>query len=107
MLKGYIAYLKDNPENYWFKARLFGWGWIPATREGWISILLFIVLLLGNTYRHSLRGSLNEEEVPVQFLLETLGLILILLFVTWKKGEKPQWNWGIPDKYKESQYDKS
>ena len=30
MIKEYIAYLKDNPQGYWFKARLYGWGWAPA-----------------------------------------------------------------------------
>ena len=30
MLKQYIAYLKDNPQGYWFKAKLYGWGWVPV-----------------------------------------------------------------------------
>ena len=33
MIKEYIAYLKDNPQGYWFKARLYGWGWVPVNLD--------------------------------------------------------------------------
>jgi len=31
----YIEYVRDNPRRYWFKRKLFGWGWTPVTRQGW------------------------------------------------------------------------
>jgi hypothetical protein len=31
MIEEYKKYLKDNPEVYWFKAKLYGWGWFPVT----------------------------------------------------------------------------
>ena len=30
MLRQYIQYLKDNPQGYWFRRKLFGWGWVPV-----------------------------------------------------------------------------
>ncbi len=27
MIKKYLNYIKDNPEHYWFKAKIYGWGW--------------------------------------------------------------------------------
>jgi len=40
MIKEYIAYLKDNPQGYWFKAKLYGWGWDPAIWQGWLVLLV-------------------------------------------------------------------
>ena len=46
MLKEYRAYLKDNPKGYWFKRKLYGWGWTPAKWQGWCLTLLYSVLVL-------------------------------------------------------------
>ena len=46
MIKEYIKYLKDNPRGYWFKARLYGWGWTPATWQGWLVLAIWLVLVL-------------------------------------------------------------
>jgi hypothetical protein len=34
MFKKYIEYLKDNPQGYWFKRKVWGWGWTPVTWQG-------------------------------------------------------------------------
>jgi len=46
MIKEYLAYLRDNPNGYWFKAKLYGWGWAPARREGWYVIAIYILVIL-------------------------------------------------------------
>ncbi len=48
MIKEYIAYLKDNPQGYWFKRKLYGWGWTPAKWQGWVVVLAFVIFLLGS-----------------------------------------------------------
>ena len=98
MIKEYIAYLKDNPQGYWFRSRLFGWGWTPAKWQGWVVILIFLGLLFG--------GSFFLGETPSQNdLLWFFGLlivaILLLTGICSKTGEKPILHWGIPDKYKD------
>ena len=99
MIKKYIHYLKDNPQRYWFKAKLYGWGWTPATWQGWTVFFVFITLIALNAFRiESASGS--SKDVPIDFIFETIGLALILIFICWKTGEKPHWQWGLPDKYK-------
>ncbi len=100
MIKEYLAYLKDNPKGYWFKAKLYGWGWVPVKWQGWAVILVYIVLvtsLLANV----------EKEIPgnpdsgTNFLVLGLPIILLsvlLIIVCYKKGEKPRWQWGPPKK---------
>jgi uncharacterized membrane protein len=99
MIKEYFAYLKDNPEGYWFKARLFGYGWMPATWQGWVTMFIFLVLVFANTYRFVSQGH-SRQDVPVSFLIETFLLVALLLVVCLVKGEKPRWHWGVPKKYK-------
>lgn len=31
MFKNYLDYIRDNPHGYWFKRKLYGWGWTPVT----------------------------------------------------------------------------
>jgi len=97
MIQEYIDYLKDNPEGYWFKRKLYGWGWTPATKEGWAVMVLFIVLIVGNFFRID-HVSHSASDTIRPFILETIFLSLVLLVITYKTGEKPKWQWGIPKK---------
>lgn len=87
----HIAYLKDNPEGYWFKRKLYGWGWTPATKAGWLVTLLFLIFVavLVVTYEEQL-VTLSDGEFVVGLLA---GLLLFLTIVA-KTGESPRWQWG-------------
>jgi hypothetical protein len=93
LVRDYIDYLWDNPEHYWFKRKLYGWGWDPATKEGWFTLIVFIGLLVWNAFRlESL--ALPEPELALYAILQTGALVLVLLAICYKTGEKPKWQWG-------------
>lgn len=94
MIKEYIEYLKNNPERYWFKAKLYGWGWTPARWQGWLSILIFIILLVLNFNRID-SASHSGSDTLINFIPQTVVLALILILICIKTGEKPRWQWGI------------
>lgn len=94
MLKEYLDYLKDNPNKYWFKRKIYGWGWTPATWQGWLTLLLFLGAIIINT----LGIDKTTPEGLKTFIVETIALILILLFICYRTGEKPKWQWGLPKK---------
>lgn len=98
MFEGYEKYLKDNPQGYWFKAKLYGWGWVPVKWQGWVAVLVYIVaiFLLVLTLDENSSG----KEMVFTYFLPLLFLTVILLFICYKKGEKPKWQWGLPEKYK-------
>lgn len=85
---------KPNP--LWFRAKEYGWGWTPATWQGWLLMVIYIVLVsaIFSRYDSSSHSGSNTmlDSLPLSLLL-TFILILIC-FVT---GEKPSWRWGRKD----------
>jgi len=93
MFKKYIAYLKDNPEGYWFKRKLFGWGWTPATWQGWSITGLYLVLII--VLACTIDKFSSREEVMFTFILPAVLLSITLIRICYKTGEKPKWQWGL------------
>ncbi len=92
IIRQYIEYIKDNPKHYWFRARWYGWGWVPATIEGWTVIGVYVVLalLLGLTVDENS----TVREVMFTFFLPLTFLTVTLIRICYKTGERPYWNWG-------------
>lgn len=92
MLKEYIEYLRDNPQGYWFKAKLYGWGWVPVKWQGWLVLVIAIALVFFGIYI----GEMDDAPGAAGLGL-LLALALVFTFGYWK-GEKPRWQWGPPKK---------
>jgi len=96
LLRKHIEYLKDNPKGYWFKRKLYGWGWTPVRWQGWVVVLVYAGILL------LLVSCLDEvsanKDIFLRFLLPLVVLTFILIGICYKKGEKPRWQWGTQDK---------
>lgn len=99
MIKGYSAYLKDNPKGYWFKARLFGWGWTPAKWQGWLVLILFLMYVFLISAGISMDQLESDAVVPFSYYVKLWGAIVVLIVICYWKGEKPKWQWGIPSKF--------
>lgn len=97
MIKEYLQYLKDNPEQYWFKAKIYGWGWTPARWQGWLALGIFFVCVILATYAIE-RWANTPQEVLLGSSLGIMLPALILILVAWKTGENPRWRWEIPKK---------
>jgi hypothetical protein len=98
----YIDYINDNPNRYWFKRKIYGWGWTPATWEGWLTLAVFISLIFLNAVRlDAVTASADYTVGP--FLIQTVLLVVVLLIVCYKKGESPRWQWGIKGKDTDSE----
>lgn len=77
----------------WFKARRYGWGWTPITWEGWVVVGVYLGFIIFWTQELEGRtGSLLGSY------LRLAVATVILLSVTYLKGEKPRWRWGDDDK---------
>lgn len=70
----------------WFKRKLYGWGWTPCTWEGWVAILVWLAVFL-----------FTISKVDHEWLKNLIVIFImtgILIFICYKKGEKPRWQWG-------------
>jgi hypothetical protein len=80
----------------WFRNKRYGWGWTPATREGWFAILIYVLLLIPIMRNFILLADSGE---PLDLNVVTaIGRVFLLTFalilLCYHKGEKPSWHWG-------------
>jgi uncharacterized membrane protein YhaH (DUF805 family) len=95
MIKEHLHYLKNNPQNYWFKAKLYGWGWYPATWQGWLVLAIYITIVFLATLTIDNRAPVDKAVLT--FILPVILLTAVLIYICYKTGEKPRWQWGPPD----------
>ncbi len=100
MLKKYIAYVKNNPEGHWFKAKRYGWGWTPAKWQGWVVTFVYagLVLIVTRTGEQTIPGNPDSGTNFLTFALPIIVLTALFIYIAYKKGEKPGWQWGSPKK---------
>ncbi|MES2216413.1 MAG: hypothetical protein V4481_03910 [Patescibacteria group bacterium] len=96
MIKEYIQYLKDNPQGYWFKAKFYGWGWMPAKWQGWLVTLVYIALILTLVFTREkdIPGNPDSGSNFLTFAAPIIVLTILLVVIAYKKGEKLRWQWG-------------
>ncbi len=95
MVDKYIKYVKDNPENYWFKRKIYGWGWVPVKWQGWLLVGVFIIFLVLNDL--SLMANPEPTEAELTWFIIKISLAIgMLIFICYRTGEKPRWQWGMP-----------
>lgn len=73
----------------WFKRKTYGWGWTPATWQGWAVLGIYT----GGVLTIFLDSETYADPNPPAFLLLFI-LTAFLLTVTLLTGERPRWQWG-------------
>ena len=85
----------------WFKRKYFGWGWYPYSWEGWLTIFVLAALNILIFRRVDLESN-SSSDTLIKFFVQFILSIFILIFICYKKGEKPRWQWnGKPIKRNE------
>lgn len=90
-----MNFKKDNlntKEKFWFVRKTYGWGWVPATWQGWL--VLFVYIILVTIFSFTIDEFSTFREVVFTFILPVLFLTITLIRICYKKGEKPRWQWG-------------
>lgn len=79
-------------EKKWFKRKLYGWGWVPVTWQGWAVVAVWLAFVL--FFSLSIDDTSPTREVLFTFLMPLIFLTLLLIRICYLKGEKPRWQWG-------------
>lgn len=70
----------------WFKNKRYGWGWVPASWEGWVAVLVYILSAIGV-------GLVYTPESG--FFYVGFGVLTgALIALSYATGETPEWRWG-------------
>jgi hypothetical protein len=77
----------------WFKAKRYGYGWYPATWQGWAVLALALASITINSIMIDRRShSVSDTLIgSVGFTILVVALLIIVCVLT---GEKPKWRWG-------------
>jgi len=99
--KPYLSEISTKPTALWFRAKRYGWGWVPVTWQGWGITIMFVFWLVSeivfvNNHSHSVSDFLMQV-VPTTYIM-----FVFFVIVCYATGEKPAWNWG---KKKEDRFD--
>lgn len=86
----YLQYLTDNPNGYWFKRKVYGWGWVPVKWQGWAVVIIGIAMAMAGVRWGEMKNSL---EITVASVTAMMAFVFFFGFL---KGEKPRWQWGLP-----------
>jgi hypothetical protein len=76
--------MKNN--KIWFVNKTYGYGWTPSTWEGWLVVLILLILFIPLAI-----------YIEYNVILGMIGILFItglLIYICYKKGEKPSWRWG-------------
>jgi len=94
-LKRYSDYINNNPKGYWFKKKIFGWGWTPVKWQGFLVLGIFLLAVVLDVFIFLSKPFPSKTDFLSFFiLLIILGIFLII--ICYQKGEKPSWSWGFP-----------
>lgn len=77
-------FMKNN--KIWFVNKTYGYGWTPCTWEGWLVLLLWLIVFIPLV--------LNVKHNRILSIVGIFFVTGLLIYVCYKKGEKPRWQWG-------------
>ena len=86
---------EDVANKYWFKRKLYGWGWTPSGWQGWLIISIYILLVAA--FAFTIDETSPPKEIVFTCLLPITLLTVSLIRICYAKGEKPKWQWGPED----------
>ncbi len=93
MILLYYIHMKTD---MWFKRKRYGWGWTPATWQGWAVLVGYLVLVL--VFAATIDKTSPPREIFATFVLPSLVLTVTLIRICYRKGESPRWQWGNESK---------
>ena len=84
-------------KTYWFRAKTYGWGWVPATWQGWVILGIYVLALVLRATQLEMQLH-TQSQFLIRFALEAIGLTIILIGICYLTGEPPKWRWGKNEK---------
>ena len=83
---------------YWFKRKRYGIGFVPVTRKGWILTLSYVGVLFFVTtvFFRGIETTGTSAEIFVYNVVLVMTTMIFLYFV-FTTSPTPRWRWGKKD----------
>lgn len=91
--KTYRQNLAAHPEQYWFRRKLYGWGWTPVCWQAWVVVIAFIAYVVWCALALSDAVTPDADDWAWYFVKLFAG-VLVMLAIAALTGETPRWQWG-------------
>jgi len=76
---------------YWFRPKLFGWGAVPVTWQGWVATFGIVAVAV-------LVARFAEANHDPAYLFVLVPLVLGFVYLCWIKTDGDwRWRWGPED----------
>lgn len=82
-------------KKFWFKRKLYGWGWYPAAWQGWLVLGAYTAIMA--VLASVVTESSSEREVFFMLVLPFFLLTAALIGICYRTGESPRWQWGAQE----------
>lgn len=79
---------------YWFKRHRYGYGWTPATWQGWASVLGTLAVVIATATVLPAIAPRDAWWPAVIVLAVSLVGVIVLVLVSITHGPAPRWRWG-------------
>ncbi len=80
----------------WFERKTYGYGWVPASWQGWLAMVIYVALIVFAIVRHDVSSHSASDTLYTAVPEFALYTALLIILCIWK-GEKPRWQWGKKD----------
>lgn len=82
----------------WFKRKRYGIGWAPGSKKGWITLLAYVVIIVGLAIVMLRDVPENTYTAEVGYFLAITAVITIV-FISFgaKRSPTSKWRWGKKD----------
>lgn len=79
---------------YWFKRKRYGYGWAPSTKEGWILLIVYLVVVFIGVLFFEDKLENKDFAYTLAYLVFIIASTSSLLLITVRKAPKGKWRWG-------------
>ncbi|MEP7166392.1 MAG: hypothetical protein ABI758_00255 [Candidatus Woesebacteria bacterium] len=77
----------------WFKRKTYGYGWTPASWQGWLVVAVFVLCTVWNFMRIDALSHSGSDTL-LNFVPQTVVSAFVLVAICLFTGETPRWQWG-------------
>jgi hypothetical protein len=79
---------------YWFKRKRYGYGWAPTTKEGWLTLWVYVGAIVAEATIFLGGAKPITNARALGFAISVIISLIVLLAISYKKGPRPKWRWG-------------